>query len=362
MKVMTVLGTRPEIIRLSQIIRKLDKYSEHILVHTGQNHSECLNDIFFRELEIRRPDYYLGAGSERFGSQMAVVFKEIEELLCRLKPDKVLILGDTNSGLAAIIAERMGIPVYHMEAGNRCFDLKVPEEINRRLIDSISTYALPYTHGSRENLLNEGIGKSRIFVCGNPIYEVLQSFMDRIEESKILEKFKLCKKRYFLVTAHRAENVDVKERLAQILQGMDMTSRSYNMPVIFSVHPRTRNKLGIYGFDTSYKNITFSEPFGFFDFVCLEKNAACVLTDSGTVQEECCIFNVPTVTMRDSTERPETVECGSNVVSGLDAAGICKCAEIMLKTGTGWEYPKGYVDKDVSDKVMKLILGANRNV
>lgn len=362
MKVMTILGTRPEIIRLSLIIKKLDKCTEHILVHTGQNYSKCLNDIFFSELELRQPDYYLGAGSERFGSQMAVIFKETEELLLKLKPDKILILGDTNSGLAAIAAERAGIPVYHMEAGNRCFDIRVPEEINRRIIDSISRYALPYTNWSRENLINEGIHKNRIFICGNPIYEIIRSNMDKIENSKILDKLDLSKCRYFLATAHRAENVDIKERLGQILHGMDFIQKKFNMPVIFSVHPRTRDKITRFGLDSQNKNIIFSEPFGFFDFIWLEKNAACVLTDSGTVQEECCIFKIPTVTMRDSTERPETVECGSNIISGPDAEKILRCSEIMMEGSREWKCPAGYLDKNVSDRVVKFILGESIDV
>jgi len=359
MKIVTILGTRPEIIRLSLIIKKLDKITEHILVHTGQNYVHCLNDIFFEELELRKPDFYLGVESNSFGKQISGILKEVEKLLLQEKPDKVLILGDTNSALSAIIAERMGIPVYHMEAGNRCFDLKVPEEKNRKVVDSISTYAIPYTPGSRENLLNEGIPKSRIFVSGNPIYEVLKFYDNKIEESNILNRLKLEKNKYFLVTAHRSENVDFKDRLLEIVNGLKLVEKEYNLPIICSIHPRTASKLKKFNINVENKNIRLLEPFGFFDFVKLEKQAKCVLTDSGTVQEECAIFHVPTVTMRDTTERPETVECGSNIVSGVNSERIFQCTKIMLNNNRDWEYPEGYIDNNVSDKIVKYITGGN---
>lgn len=347
---------------MNLIIKKLDRLTEHILIHTGQNYSKCLTDIFFKELELRQPDYFLEAGTGRFGSQAAAILKSAEELFLKLNPDKVLILGDTDSGLAAISAERLGIPVYHMEAGNRCFDRKVPEEINRKIIDSISTYALPFTPGSRENLLREGLHKSRIFMCGNPINEVLQSYSDQIEESDVLNRLKIEKREYLLVTAHRAENVDIRDRLEQIMNGLNLIQRSYCKPVIFSVHPRTRSKLAGTGLTLLNENIILSEPFGFFDFIKLEKNSRCVLTDSGTVQEECCIFHVPTVTMRDSTERPETVECGSNMISGLKGEDIQRCTDVMLKGEIGWKTPEGYDITDVSEKVVRFIMGENRYV
>jgi UDP-N-acetylglucosamine 2-epimerase (non-hydrolysing) len=357
MRVMTIIGTRPEIIRLSLIIKKLDHCAEHLLVHTGQNYTESLNNIFFKELEIRTPDYCLGAKSNLFGEQISIILKEIEKLLLCKRPDKVLILGDTNSGLCAVICERMGIPVYHMEAGNRCFDTKVPEEINRKIIDAISTHALPYTPGSRENLLNEGIPKKRIFVSGNPIYEVLNSYMDKIEDSRILDKLSIEEKGYFLVTAHRAENVDIKQRLEEIVKGIEKIENRYHLPVIISVHPRTKNRLEQFGLLFGNSDIRLLEPFGFFDFVKLEKNAKCVLTDSGTVQEECCILNVPAVTVRDSTERPETIECGSNILSGIDQEKILNCTQAMLSSPNSWNYPEGYTDINVSDKIVKFILG-----
>ena len=357
MKIVTILGTRPEIIRLSLIIKKLDKLADHVLVHTGQNYAESLNDIFFKELDIRRADYFLGVKSASFGEQISKIMEGTEKVLKSVNPDKVLLLGDTNSCLSAIIAERMGLPVYHLEAGNRCFDLKVPEEVNRKIIDSVASHAIPYTPGSREHLLNDGIHPSRIFVSGNPIYEVLRHYAGEIEQSDVLDRLHLEAGKYFLVTAHRAENVDVKERLMQIFEGLDKISKKYGLPVICSTHPRTKNKLLQFDIDITNNQIRLYEPFGFFDFVKLEKNALCVLTDSGTVQEECCIFNVPTVTVRDSTERPETVQCGSNIVSGLKAEKIFSCTQAMLAGSRTWKYPEGYFDENVSEKVVKHIMG-----
>jgi len=356
MKVMTILGTRPEIIRLSLIIEKLDKKCTHVLVHTGQNYSSLLNDIFFQELNIRKPDYYLQIPSSSFGMQVGKLLQLIEETILSEKPDKILILGDTNSGLSAIIAERLGIPVFHMEAGNRCFDLKVPEEKNRRIIDAVSTYAMPYTAGSRENLLKEGISKDKIFVTGNPIFEVLKHYDENIEKSNILRDLNLEKGRYILATIHRAENVDVKERLEIILNAIKSVQKEYNCKIIFSVHPRTKSKIDEFGLLNANKNIIYSEPFGFFNFVKLEKNAAFVLTDSGTVQEECCILQTPTITIRDTTERPETVECGSNVISGVNLEKIIMCSRLMANANIWWSYPDGYIDNNVSSKVVNFLL------
>jgi len=356
-RIITILGTRPEIIRLSLIIKKLDKLNDHILINTGQNDHPKLNDIFFEALDLRKPDFYLGAKSDSFGMQISIILKEIEKIFIKLKPDRVLILGDTNSGLAAIMAERMLIPVFHMEAGNRCYDLKVPEEKNRKIIDSISTIAIPYTPNSRENLLKEGFPKNRIFLSGNPIYEVLMANMEKIKKSDILTKLGLKKREYFLVTTHRAENVDFKERLEMIIRGLELVGDEYNLPIICSIHPRTRAKLKKFNIKIKNDNIRLLEPFGFFDFVKLEKNAKLVLTDSGTVQEECCIFNVPAVTIRDTTERPETVECKSNIVSGLIPENILNCTRVMLSADTDWDYPIGYIDRNVSDKIVKYING-----
>ncbi|MGV8980202.1 non-hydrolyzing UDP-N-acetylglucosamine 2-epimerase [Clostridium sp.] len=356
MKVMTILGTRPEIIRLSLIIKNLDNICDHVLVHTGQNYDAQLNDVFFKELAIRKADYYLQVPTSSFGMQVGKLLQEIEEIILSEKPDKILILGDTNSGLSAVVSERLGIPVFHMEAGNRCFDLKVPEEKNRKIIDAISTYAMPYTAGSRENLLKEGISKDKIFVSGNPIFEVLNYYHGNIEGSNILSELKLKKGKYILATIHRAENVDLKQRLETIINAIDTVQVEFNYKVIFSVHPRTKNKLDEFQLSNINKDIIYCEPFGFYDFVKLEKNAAFVLTDSGTVQEECCIYNIPTVTIRDTTERPETVECGSNIVTGVNYEKIIICSKLMANSNREWSYPDGYIDNNVSSKVVNFLL------
>lgn len=363
MKVLTILGTRPEIIRLSLIIKKLDEYAEsHILVHTGQNFTSSLSEIFFEQLEIRPPDYVLLNEQKSLGEQLSAIFKRLETILLNEKPDKVLVLGDTNSGLSSILAERMGIAVFHMEAGNRCFDMEVPEEKNRRIIDTISSFNLPYTPQSKENLINEGIPRNRIFKSGNPIFEVLEHYKDKIDQSNILEKLTLQKENYFLMTAHRAENVDHESRLLEILKGINMVAEVYEKRVICSIHPRTKSRIESSLNLEVHPLIEFHEPFGFFDFVKLEKNALCVLTDSGTVQEECCLFHVPTVTIRKTTERPETIECGSNMLSGISASQIVKCVHVMVNQPKTWPFPEGYYHKNVSDKVLKIILGGHQVV
>ena len=357
MKILTILGTRPEIIRLSRIIPKLDKLCTHIVVHTGQNYDTKLNDIFFKELKLRQPDIFLGSKTGNFGDQIGLMFKRIEEILLEHKPDKVLILGDTNSGLCAIVCERLGIPVYHMEAGNRCFDKRVPEEINRKIIDSISSFNLPYTKLSKENLLNDGIPKNKVFITGNPIYEVLNYYFKDIDKSNILKELKLKSGRYFLSTFHRAENVDNYLVLKQIIGGLSLIALHFKMKVICSVHPRTMEKLKRWDVVAENPNVLFFEPWGLFDFVKLEQNAACVISDSGTVAEETCILEVPNVIIRNTTERPEVLECGSNILAGTDCINIERCTGIMLKTNSDWAIPEGYDVPDVSDRVIKILLG-----
>ncbi|HEY2867194.1 MAG TPA: UDP-N-acetylglucosamine 2-epimerase (non-hydrolyzing), partial [Pyrinomonadaceae bacterium] len=299
MKVMTIFGTRPEIIRLSLVMRLLDEHCEHTTVHTGQNYHEGLSDIFIRDLGIRPPDIHLGIRSKTFGEQLGQIITRIENVLAEQRPDKVLILGDTNSALSAFVAARRGIPVYHMEAGNRCFDDRVPEEVNRRVIDHSSTILMPYTERSKENLLAEGIERERIFVTGNPIKQVLDTFADRIDASNILAALEVEKGQYFLATVHRAENVDSSDRLTHIFGGLASVAERFGLRVLISVHPRTTDRLLQHGIEASEDSIKLLEPLSLFDFVKLERNAAGVLTDSGTVQEECCIFGVPNVTLRD---------------------------------------------------------------
>lgn len=354
---MTVLGTRPEIIRLSRIIGKLDRHCDHVLVHTGQNFEEKLNEVFFKDLKLREPDYHLGVRADSFAEQIGKIIIEIEKVILKEKPERILILGDTNSGLSSIVARRMGIPVFHMEAGNRCFDDRVPEEVNRRIIDHSSTVLLPYTHKSKENLLAEGIPGESIHVIGNPIYEVIRHYDKEIESSRILAGLNLQPQKYFLVTAHRAENVDDRNRLGNLLIALDTVNKKYALPVICSLHPRTKSKMTQFRLKVSNQDIRLLEPFGFFDFISLEKQARCVITDSGTVQEECCILRVPNITIRDVTERPETLDCGSNMLTGVSPDLIIKALEVVLEKKPEWEPPAEYLANNVSSRVVKIILG-----
>ncbi len=357
MRVVTVLGTRPEIIRLCTVIEKLDRSTEHTLVHTGQNFDNQLSDVFFSELGVRKPDVYLGVDTSSFGVQIGQIISGCEKVFLEKKPDAVLILGDTNSGLSAFVAKRMGIPVYHMEAGNRCYDDRVPEEVNRRVIDHSSSVLMPYTHRSKDNLVAEGIASRRIYVTGNPIFEVLNLFAKQVADAGAMENYGVRKGEYFLATLHRAENVDIPERLAGFARALEMVRDEFALPVIVSTHPRTRGKLQSFGLSGTMGEVKYMEPMGFFDFVQLEKNAKCVLSDSGTVQEECCIFGVPTVTLRDVTERPETIECGSNVLAGGDADRILALTELVTGSLPKWQPPAEYLVPDVSSTVLKIVTG-----
>ena len=356
MKIMTILGTRPEIIRLSRVIEGLDRLCQHVLIHTGQNYDPNLNDVFFHQLGVRNPDIFLEAKGS-FGEQVAIILSDCEKIMVKEKPDKILILGDTNSALSALVAKRLGIPVYHMEAGNRCYDDRVPEEVNRRVIDHSSDILLPYTENSRQNLIREGIEGKRIFVTGNPIFEVIHYYLPQIKQSTILDQLLISPGKYFLVTLHRAENVDNEIRLRQFAQAFDLLQRKYKLPVIISTHPRTRDKLNSFGINNTNSEIRFMEPFGFFDFITLEQNASCVLTDSGTVQEECTILKIPVVTLRDVTERPETLECGSNILTGADPDHITKCVDFAISSRPSWEPPQEYLYPNVSQTVLKIIFG-----
>ncbi len=358
MKVLTVLGTRPEIIRLSRVVPLLDRHADHVLVHTGQNSDPRLSDIFFAELGLRAPNHYLEVRTDTIGQQVGSLFVAGERVLMQERPDAVLILGDTNSGLIAVIARRMGIPVFHMEAGNRCFDDRVPEEINRRVIDHCSSVLMPYTERSRRNLLEEGIPEHRIYVTGNPILEVIRAQHGSLTESRILEELSVEPRRFFLVTLHRSENVDIEPRLRLIFEGLLSLHERYGFPIVFSLHPRTRAKLEAFNLRPSFERVArFMPPFGFADFLRLEQEAACVLTDSGTVQEECCIFGVPTVTLRDVTERPETIEVGSNVLSGADPGRIETTAELVMERRGGWTPPPEYLVETVSHTVARIVVG-----
>lgn len=357
MKILTILGTRPEIIRLSRVIPALDPLCDHVVAHTGQNYERSLHDVFFEELGVRRPDRAMNCRGETPMAQVAAILAESERLLSAEKPDRVLVLGDTNSGLSAFAAKRMGIPVFHMEAGNRCYDDRVPEEVNRRVIDHASDVLMPYTERSRANLLREGIPGERIYVTGNPIREVLDHYAARIDGSRVLETLGLSPGRYFLATLHRAENVDVDERLDSFFEAFRRLHAEHGVPVIVSLHPRTRSRLEKRRKAADGDGVRALEPFGLFDFVRLEKNALCVLTDSGTVQEECCLFKVPNVTLRDVTERPETLEVGSNILSGADPGTILSCARTALSRPCDWIPPPEYLAPDVSGTVVRIVLG-----
>jgi len=347
-KILISLGTRPEIIRLSRIIAKLKEAAEVVVVNTNQNFDPKLNENFLKEMDVSINHNLNARGT--FAEQCAIIFMGIEHLIKQEKPDKVLILGDTNSGLAAFVAKRMGILVYHLEAGNRCFDDAVPEEINRRVIDHCSDVLMPYSERAKENLVAEGISRRRIFITGNPIYEVMEWSVRKDEEIQPVPK------PYYLITLHRSENVDNLERFADFLRLFKHFAEMHpDENIIVSTHPHTRlsmNKVPMF-LDTMPKNLIFSEPFGFSDFIHLEKNARMVFTDSGTVQEECAILNIPNMTLRTTTERPETIESGSAILINQDFDLMTNPA---LYKATG-EAPVGYLDKNVSDKVVKIILG-----
>lgn len=355
MKVMTVMGTRPEIIRLSRVIPLMDRHCEHVLVHTGQNYDKTLKDVFFKQLRVREPDHVLEVKSTSVMGQIGSILTGCETLMREERPDRLLVLGDTNSGLSAYVAKRMGIKVYHMEAGNRCHDDRVPEEVNRRVIDTCSDMLMPYTERSMKNLVAEGIPHSRIHVTGNPILEVLTHHTEDIASSDVMERMEVEPGKFMLATLHREENVDVDTRLRKFVKAFSRLTKEHSMPIIWSVHPRTRKRLTKLGLSPG-PGVRMIAPLGLFDFIRLEKNAACVLTDSGTVQEECCIFKVPNVTLRDVTERPETVEVGSNILSGAEPDSIARCVDLAMSRPTNWNPPWEYLVKDVSSTVTKIVL------
>jgi UDP-N-acetylglucosamine 2-epimerase (non-hydrolysing) len=340
------------------VIETLDGLCEHRLVHTGQNFDPALSHLFFDELGVRAPDHYLGVRASSFAGQVGPILEGCEQVFLEERPDAVLILGDTNSGLCSIVAKRLGVPVFHMEAGNRCFDDRVPEEVNRRVIDHSSSVLMPYTHRSKENLVREGIDPRRIYVTGNPILEVLTHYEDRISDSDIHQRLGLGRRDYVLVTMHRAENVDIEERLRELTRGLRLVGERLGLPVVCSLHPRTRDRMRSFGVDEGVDSgIRYLAPLGLFDFVMLEREARLVLSDSGTVQEECSIFGVPAVTIRDVTERPETIECGSNMLSGADPERILTCVKTVLRREPAWRPPPEYLVRDVASTVARIVLG-----
>jgi UDP-N-acetylglucosamine 2-epimerase (non-hydrolysing) len=354
MKVMSIFGTRPEIIRLSRIFALLDTNFEHVMVNTSQNYTKELNSVFFDDLKIRKPDYDLKVNTEAYGVEVADVIVKTEKLLKREKPNILLILGDTNSGLSAIPAAHQGIKIAHLEAGMRSYDFRMPEEKNRVMIDHLSTVLLPYTPYSRENLIRENIHPSKIFVIGNPIIEVIEHYMPKIEKSKILQKLKLKKNNYFLVTAHRSENVDNLKSLKNIFSGLEKIHQKFGKKIIYPIHPRTTSKMKNIEIP---KGIELIDPLGFFDFTYLEKNAFCLLTDSGTVPEEALYFKKPCVTIRETTERPEIIEAGSNILSGLIPENILRSTESITSGKPDWQWKEALGDGKTSRKVINILHG-----
>jgi len=360
LKVATIVGTRPEIIRLSSTMKLLDRYLTQIIIHTGQNYDYELNEIFFKDLELRKPDYYLAVDTSSLGRVYGETLIKTEEVLLKEKPDAVLILGDTNSSIAAIIAKRIRIPIFHMEAGNRSFDMNVPEEINRRIIDHIADFNLVYTEHARRHLLSEGLPHRRIYLTGSPLNEVLHDNMAKIEASTILEQLALKEKEYFLVSIHREENVDNPENLTRILAVLDGLAEEYQLPVIVSTHPRTRKrleKLTTHKFD---ERIHFLKPFGFFDYVHLQMHAKCTLSDSGTISEESAILSFPAISLRQSMERPEAQDAGTIVLTGLNPMVALESVRVVVMEHQEKKYRQIAVEYGVENtswRVLKLIIG-----
>ena len=330
MKVMTILGTRPEIIRLAETIKACDKYFDHILVHTGQNYDYELNQIFFEQLGLRAPDYYLNCAGKDLGETMGNVIAKSYELIAKEKPDAVLILGDTNSALSAISAKRLKTPIFHMEAGNRCWDWNVAEMTNRTIVDRISDVNLPYTENARRYLLSEGVDGKTIFVTGSPMKEVLDKHKKEIESSKVLEELGLEKGKYIVVSAHREENIDIEENFMELMNSINAIAEKYQVPVIYSTHPRSRKWIEKRGFKF-HPLVKNTKPFGLFEYVKLQSNALCVLSDSGTLTEESSILNFPAVLIRTSTERPEGLDAGTIVVGGIKSEDVISATELAIE-------------------------------
>jgi UDP-N-acetylglucosamine 2-epimerase len=359
MKVATILGTRPEIIRLSRVIAALERYTEHILIHTGQNYDYELNDVFFEELEIRQPDHYLGVAGKNAAETIGLVISKSSDALAEVKPDAVLILGDTNSCLAALAAKRLRIPVFHMEAGNRCFDERVPEEINRRIVDHISDINLPYSDISREYLLREGIAPDRIIKTGSPMREVLTYYRQKIDRSDILVRLGLTKEGYFAVSAHREENIESARLFHNFVSVLEKIADQYRLPVVVSVHPRTRNRIGAEDIKFS-ESIHLIKPLGMPDYVHLMMNAKAILSDSGTITEEASILNLRALNLREAHERPEGMEEGAVMMTGLDPTSVLDALKVLELQPSGNQrvlrVVGDYDVPNVSEKVVRIIL------
>ena len=357
LKLMTILGTRPEIIRLSETIKACDKYFNHILVHTGQNYDYTLNQIFFEELELRAPNFYLNCAGENLGQSMGNIISKSYEVLRDEKPDAVLILGDTNSALSAISAKRLKIPIFHMEAGNRCWDWNVPEMINRKIVDHIADINLPYTEHSRRYLLAEGLDGKNIFVTGSPLKEIFVKYRAKINAAEVLEKLNVEPKKYFLLSSHREENIDNEKNFISLMNSINAIAEKYQLPIIYSTHPRSKKFIEKRNFKF-HPFVKSLQPFGFFDYNKLQLAAYCVLSDSGTLSEESAMLNFPAVLIRTSTERPEVFDKGSMILGGINETEILQAVEMAVAMHEGNEKvfeAENYADDNVSIKVVKII-------
>lgn len=356
-KLMTIVGTRPEIIKLSEVIKKADIYFEHIIVHTGQNYDYTLNEIFFKDFELREPDHYLGVVGDNLGATMGNIISKSYELMQKVKPDAVLILGDTNSALSAISAKRLKIPIFHMEAGNRCFDENLPEEINRRIVDHISDVNLPYSEHARRYLFSEGVKKEQVYVTGSPMAEVLEVNKEKVLESRVLQDLGLKKREYILLSAHREENIDNENNFYELMNAINSMAEKYNVPVIYSVHPRSKKHIEERGLKF-HPLVRTLKPFGFSDYINLQQNALCVVSDSGTLAEESSLLHFPAVSIRTSTERPEALDKGGFVVGSISEKSLLQAVEMsvsMFENNELFVNVPNYTDRNVSIKVIKLI-------
>ena len=360
LKVMTILGTRPEIIRLAAVMSALDRYCDHVLVHTGQNYDYELNQVFFDELNVRQPDYFLEVDTTSLGAMLGNILIKSEQVLLKELPDAVIVLGDTNSAISLLMAKRMKIPTYHMEAGNRCFDANVPEEINRKMVDHLADFNLVYSENARRNLISEGLPSRYTYLTGSPMLEVLTQHMKSIKESLVLDKLKLTRKKYFIVSVHREENVDSKVNLIKVVYCLKAISDHFDLPIVVSTHPRTKSRLDSLGEDFDGYDIRFLKPFGFFDYNKLQMEAFCAISDSGTISEESAMLKFPAVTIRKSIERPEALDKGSIVITGLDPETLVQSVEIAAEEIMKFperEIPEEYQVANTSLRVLKLIVG-----
>lgn len=355
MKILTVYGTRPELIKLSLVIKKLDETFNHILIDTGQNDNFYLNNIFLKDLKIRKPNYFLKIKKKNYSDILSEIIKKIFPIIQKEKPDAFLIYGDTNSCLSTLVAKNMKIPIFHMEAGNRCYDDRVPEEINRKIIDHISDINIVLSEVARQNLIREGIHHKNIFKSGSHMDEIFTKFQNNINSSKVLDRLKLKKNKYFIASFHRAETVDNKNDLCEIIDALKLISKKFNLPILVSTHPRTKSKLQGFGITAKNKNIKFLNPFGFFDYIFLQKNSYCVLSDSGSLFEEAALMKFNAISIRNSHERYEGIEYSSIILSSINKESILQAVN-KIKKNTYFQNPIDYLGGEVSKKIVQIIL------